>query len=29
MDKISAKNLAIVGHVMLASIGALEKKFSQ
>lgn len=29
MDKISAKNLAIVGHVMLASVGALEKKFSQ
>ena len=28
MDKISAKNLAIVGHVMLASVGALEKKFS-
>lgn len=29
MDKISAKNLAIVGHVMLASVGVLEKKFSQ
>lgn len=29
MDKISAKSLAIVGHVMLASVGALEKKFSQ
>lgn len=28
MDKISAKNLAIVGHVMLASVDALEKKFS-
>jgi glutaminyl-peptide cyclotransferase len=28
MDKLSAKNLAIVGHVMLASIDALEKKFS-
>jgi glutaminyl-peptide cyclotransferase len=29
MDKISAKNLAIVGHVMLASVGVLEKKFSR
>lgn len=29
MDKISAKNLAIVGHVTLASVDALEKKFSQ
>jgi glutaminyl-peptide cyclotransferase len=29
MDKISAKNLAIVGHVMLASVGALETKFSR
>lgn len=29
MDKISAKNLAIVGHVMLASVDALEKKFAQ
>lgn len=29
MDKISAKNLAIVGHVMLASVAVLEKKFSQ
>jgi glutaminyl-peptide cyclotransferase len=28
MDKLSAKNLAIVGHVMLASVDALEKKFS-
>lgn len=28
MDKISAKNLAIVGHVMLESVDALEKKFS-
>lgn len=28
MDKISAKNLAIVGHVMLASVDALENKFS-
>ncbi|HEV2299280.1 MAG TPA: M28 family peptidase [Candidatus Acidoferrales bacterium] len=28
MDKISAKNLAIVGHVMLASVDALEKRFS-
>lgn len=29
MDKISAKNLAIVGHVILASVDALEKKFAQ
>ncbi|MGB6483946.1 MAG: M28 family peptidase [Candidatus Acidiferrales bacterium] len=29
MDKISAKSLAIVGHVMLASVGVLEKKFSR
>lgn len=29
MDKISAKSLAIVGHVILASVGDLEKKFSQ
>lgn len=29
MDKISAKNLAIVGHVMLASVDALQKKFAQ
>jgi len=29
MDKISPKNLAIVGHVVLASVDALEKKFSQ
>jgi glutaminyl-peptide cyclotransferase len=29
MDKISAKSLAIVGHVMLASVDVLEKKFSQ
>lgn len=29
MDKISAKNLAIVGHVILASVDALETKFSQ
>ncbi|MFZ0334154.1 MAG: M28 family peptidase [Candidatus Acidiferrales bacterium] len=29
MDKISAKNLAIVGHVMLASVDALETKFSK
>lgn len=29
MDKISPKNLAIVGHVMLASVGALEAKFSK
>ncbi|HKW88417.1 MAG TPA: M28 family peptidase [Candidatus Acidoferrales bacterium] len=28
MDKISAKSLAIVGHVMLRSIDALQKKFS-
>ena len=28
MDKISAKNLAIVGHAVLASVDALEKKFS-
>lgn len=28
MDKLSAKNLAIVGHVMLASVDALEKKLS-
>ena len=29
MDKISPKSLAIVGHVVLASVDALEKKFSQ
>lgn len=29
MDKISAKNLAIVGHVIVASVDALEKKFAQ
>jgi glutaminyl-peptide cyclotransferase len=29
MDKISAKNLAIVGHVMLASVDVLETKFSK
>lgn len=29
MDKISARNLAIVGHVMLASVDVLEKKFSK
>ncbi len=29
MDKISAKNLAIIGHVMLVSVGVLEKKFSR
>ena len=29
MDKISAKNIAIVGQVMLASVDALETKFSQ
>lgn len=28
MDKLSAKNLAIVGHVMLASVDALEEKLS-
>lgn len=28
MDKISAKNLAIVGHAVLASVDALQKKFS-
>lgn len=28
MDKISPKSLAIVGHVILVSIGELEKKFS-
>jgi len=29
MDKISPKSLAIVGHVVLASVDELEKKFSQ
>lgn len=29
MDKISAKSLAVVGHVMLVSVDALEKKFSK
>ncbi|HKV28945.1 MAG TPA: M28 family peptidase [Candidatus Acidoferrales bacterium] len=29
MDKISPKNLAIVGHVVLASVGELEKKFAR
>lgn len=29
MDKISAKSLAIVGHVILASVDALETKFSR
>lgn len=29
MDKISPKNLAIVGHVVLASVDELEKKFSR
>ncbi|HEV2615381.1 MAG TPA: M28 family peptidase [Candidatus Acidoferrales bacterium] len=29
MDKISPKSLAIVGHVVLASVGELEKKFSR
>ena len=28
MDKLSAKNLAIVGHAVLASVGALQEKFS-
>lgn len=28
MDKISPKSLAIVGHVMLVTVGELEKKFS-
>ncbi|HEV2342148.1 MAG TPA: M28 family peptidase [Candidatus Acidoferrales bacterium] len=28
MDKLSAKNLAIVGHAVLASVDALEKKLS-
>ena len=28
MDKISAKNMAIVGHAVLASVDALEKKFA-
>ena len=29
MDRISARNLAIVGHVMLASVETLQKKFAQ
>jgi hypothetical protein len=28
LDKVSAKSVAIVGHVILETVAALEKKFS-